>query len=366
MELTELSNQVATAYNESTPLNIVGGGSKAFLGNRSGDAHQLLSLAAYSGVIDYFPDELVLRVKAGTRVADLVAQLSENNQMLAFDPPAHSDASTIGGVIAAGVSGSRRPYAGAAKDYLLGVGVLLQDGNYCEFGGQVMKNVAGYDVSRLMCGSMGTLGVIVDVSLKVLPKPGCELSLSLEMTLDAARDCVTDLISRVSGLSASCYEAGKLSLRFSGFEQTVRVEVDRMGGEGIDNSFWSTLDIQYPGSAPLSNLKLSSPELSDSKPSAPMGDELWRLSTHANEPISHEFPVMDWGFSQRWLVDPSVDPRQDYAGEGHWTRFIAVNPDIDAEPFHPLDPVLTKLHQRVKQNFDARGIFNPGRMYKDL
>jgi glycolate oxidase FAD binding subunit len=339
--INALKEQVAAIQ---TSVNIVGAGTKSFLGNVNSELPSI-EMSSHQGVIEYYPTELVIRARAGTPIKELLALVEQQNQMLAFDPPNHAAAATLGGVVASGLSGSRRPYAGSVKDFVLGAGMILHDGTYSEFGGQVMKNVAGYDVSRLVTGSFGVLGVIADVSLKILPKPALEISRTLELDLMTAQTLVGDLTRAVSPLSANCYADGILSLRFSGSETAVEQTLNQVGGDSLDANFWSDIDTQQ----------------------APMFDsasELWRLSTQPQEPLAdNQYQLLEWGFSQRWLFDPESDPRIGYTGPGHWTRFKTGISSFEAEAFEPLTPAVLKLHQRIKSVFDPKNVFNPTRMY---
>jgi glycolate oxidase FAD binding subunit len=342
----QFAELVRTAIASNQALTICGGGTRPFPGDSKASIE--LHMSGYAGVVDYRPEELVVRARSGTRLTDLKTLLGAEGQMLVSDPPVHGKTSTIGGLIATGVSGSRRPYAGAIRDAVLGVSLLLQDATQAEFGGQVMKNVAGYDVSRLVCGSFGMLGPILDVSLKVAPKPEMEASVSLECSPMRAKEIIEKLTRRVSGISASCYLEGQLRLRFSGSETAVTKEISGQGGESIGNGFWAELDNQT-----LASLVATK--------------DLWRLSTDPSEPFSEErFPIADWGFGQRWLLDPEVNPRDSYGGVGHWTRVRRSEAAFSAETFHPLSPLQMRLMRRVKSAFDSEGLFNPGCMYPGL
>ena len=336
--MTDLDDLCARVAETSAALHIRGGGSRRFPLPVVENA-AVLELDQYGGVIEYYPEELVVRAKAGTRLTELIRMLGDEGQMLASDPPVHDDSSTVGGVVATGLSGSRRPYGAAIKDIVLGVGLILDDGTYAEFGGQVMKNVAGYDVSRLVCGSFGILGPIADVSLKVVPRPECETSRMVTLSPEDAMILVGKLRRNGAGISASCYYAGNLYLRFSGAEkQTLKIATE-VGGDECDNDFWSQLDGQ----------NLSCFE----------GADVWRLSTHPSDPAREDFQLMDWGFAQRWLINPASDPRIDYDGQGHWTRVQCPDNVFKAATFEPLSDVHSKLMGRVKEAFDPRGKFNP-------
>ena len=342
----EMAQNIKKAGSDGYSLSVEGAGTKSFIGYVD-DRLKVLKTKGYSGVLDYHPSELVVRVKSGTPVCELSDLLQEEGQMLAFDPPQNSSESTIGGVVSAGLSGSARPYRGAARDHLLGVGMLLHDGSYCEFGGQVMKNVAGYDVSRLVCGAYGTLGVLADVSMKVLPIPELQKTVKLECSFVVARDIVKRLSRTASPLSATCYFEGVLNIRLSGSEHSVNSAAKLLGGEHGDFDFWSQLDSQ--------NLAIFQ-----------NASDIWRLSTNPDEPFfDREFSVMDWGFSQRWLFDPLSDPRKEYKGSGHWTRIRNDSNSFFAPVFQPLSSAAFALHRRLKSELDPKGIFNPGRMYRE-
>ena len=177
--LDALRDAVATAASERAPLRVRGGGSKDFYGGML--AGQVLDTGGYCGVVAYEPTELYVTARCGTRLAEVESVLAERGQMLAFEPPAQfgcglpenpgESVATVGGAVAAGLAGPRRQQVGGVRDFILGVKLVDGSGRVLEFGGQVMKNVAGYDVSRLMAGSMGTLGLIAEVTLKVLPRP---------------------------------------------------------------------------------------------------------------------------------------------------------------------------------------------------
>lgn len=343
-----LCETVRAASKRGQKLRIVGGETRAFLGEALVGDYEDLSLASHEGVLSYYPAELVVRAKSGTRVADIVQLLADKGQMLAFEPPVHGESSTIGGLVATGLSGARRPYGGAVRDAILGVGLILQDGTWAEFGGQVMKNVAGYDVSRLVCGSHGILGPVTDVSLKVLPAPEVEQSISLEMQLASAQALCASLSQKVSGLSASCFLEDVLYLRFSGSEFLVRESLAKLGGEALDPLFWTQVSNQ------------SLPVFEHAK-------DIWRLSVRPDEKTGdYAFGMMDWGFAQRWLFDPESDPRKGYQGAGHWTRFCCRTSDFEAPVFQPLPTAQLSITKGLKAAFDRQGIFNPGRMYSEL
>ncbi len=342
-----LQSQLERAVATNTPLCVVGGDSKAFFGRAS--EGEPLCTSAHRGVVHYAPTELVLTARCGTPLSEITHLLAEHGQMLPFEPPAFGDAATIGGTIACGLSGPRRPYAGASRDFVLGTTILSGDGQILRFGGEVMKNVAGYDVSRLMCGALGTLGVLLDVSLKVLPRPAYDASLRLEMSAAEAIDAMNRWASQPLPLSGACHDGGAVILRLSGSEESVRGAMAKLGGEPLaeGDSFWSDLREQT-----LAFFDSDSP--------------LWRLcvpSTVAPLELPGKW-LLDWGGGQRWLKTPANESTvRDAAASagGHATLFRGG--DRSGDVFQKLEPQLAKLHRALKLRFDPTGILNPGRMY---
>ncbi len=234
----QLADTIRMAAARGAALHVRGGGTKDFYGNDQGKGTgqvetDFLDVASYAGIVDYEPTELVVTACGGTRLADLEAELSAHGQMLAFEPPHFGSGATLGGCIAAGLSGPRRAFAGAARDFVLGVRTLDGRGDDLHFGGQVMKNVAGYDVSRLMSGSMGTLGVLLEVSLKVLPIPAMELTLRFQMSEAEAIRNMNAWAGKPLAISATCFCEGELTLRLSGAEPAVRAASRKLGGDEI-------------------------------------------------------------------------------------------------------------------------------------
>jgi len=349
---TSLQEQVRTAIENQTPLAIEGGGSKSFYGYPPSAELGRLDVSSHRGVIDYEPAELVLRARAGTRLSEINRVLGDNNQLLPFEPPDFDGSATIGGVIASGLSGPRRPYAGSARDFVLGVTLITGDGAILEFGGQVMKNVAGYDVSRLLTGSMGTLGVILDVSLKVLPAPEVEVTRSVAVSRQEFQARLQSM-QRSMPLSAAAFQDGCLRVRLSGSEVAVSTAAQNMGGEEADNAYWGKLNTLecFAGV-----------------------ENLWRVSV---APASRLFlgdaddgaAVIDWGGGIRWLTDPGYAPRELLAAEdGHATlmKYDQESLSSGIDIFQPLPEPLLGIHKKLKQQFDPTGIFNPGRMYRDI
>ncbi|WP_110597901.1 glycolate oxidase subunit GlcE [Salinicola lusitanus] len=357
-----LCEQVARAQAERATLRIVGGNTKAFYGRRVETA-QALSTTGHHGIVHYDPVELVATVRAGTRLRDLERALADNGQRLAFEPPHFGDDATVGGMVAAGISGPRRPWAGAVRDFVLGVRIITSDGKQLRFGGEVMKNVAGYDLSRLMVGAQGTLGVLTEVSFKVLPTPHAHACLRLELPLTEALERLTAWGREPMPITGAAHDGEALHLRLEGGEGSVSATRQRLGGETEDSRFWSQLrELQLPFfDGAFDN----------------DAHVLWRLSLPAlaRTPALEGDWLIDWAGAQRWLKSAEGcgfedEPRADahiheaaIAAGGHATRFT---PDANgASPFTPLPPVLAKYHRQLKQRLDPQAIFNPGRLYAE-
>ena len=360
--------RIRAAYADNTPLVIQGCSSKAFYGNAG--AGEILDTRDLAGVVDYQPKELVLTARAGTPLADIETLLAEQGQMLAFEPPHFGRPATLGGSIATGLSGPRRPYAGAARDFVLGVRIIDGTGQPLRFGGQVIKNVAGYDVSRLMVGALGTLGLITEVSLKVLPKPAAETTLQYELDEAAALLKMNQWAGQPLPLSATSWHAGLLTLRLSGAASAVHAAQAKLGGEALNDAaaFWQRLRDQAT-------------PFFDKRP-------LWRLAVKSTTPPLQRGDAqwIEWGGAVRWLASdlPAATLREaaKTAG-GHATLFRGNAPSPQPSPrpgegakvvpkaisdgaFAPLAPALATLHRNLKQRFDPKGIFNRGRLYPDF
>ena len=343
---------IRAAAEDKVPLCIRGGGSKDFYGNYiPGRNDGVLDASAYAGIVDYERTELVLTARAGTRLADLETELRKHGQMMAFEPPHFEPAATLGGCIATGLSGPRRASAGAVRDFVLGVRMLDGRGDDLRFGGQVMKNVAGYDVSRLMTGSMGTLGLLLEISLKVLPLPAMETTLRIPMVEAEAIERMNLWAGKPLPVSATCFYDGELFVRLSGAEPAVRAAHSKLGGDEIDDGgvFWESVREQ-------------------SHSFFQSGKSLWRLSIKSTAP---PLPLpgkqlMEWGGALRWWadetgVDAGVARGIAKAAGGHATLFRSR--ESCADVFHPLEPAMLAIHRRIKEKFDPMGILNPGRMY---
>jgi glycolate oxidase FAD binding subunit len=347
-----IAERVRTAAAAGQSLRIRGGGSKDFYGQAlKGD---LLDMRAFSGVLSYEPSELVVTVRAGTPLAELEALLASQGQCLPFEPPHFGPNATVGGMVASGLNGPARGSVGAVRDYMLGVTLVNGKGEVLTFGGQVMKNVAGYDVSRLMAGSLGTLALLLEVSLKVLPVAPAESTLLFEMTEAQA----LKQLNRWGGLplpiNASCWQDGHLAVRLRGAKAAVAAARVTMGGEAADSTagaLWSGLREQ---TLPFFELQ---------------GDEsLWRVSVPDTAAALDLGPkLMEWGGAQRWLKRPASQApsiRQAAAQAlGHATLFRAADKSVPV--FTPLSAPLARIHHALKQQFDPAGIFNPGRLSAD-
>ena len=295
----EIAERVRAARADRTPLYLTAGGSKRECIGRHCDAVDF-DLSAHDGIVDYQPDELVLTARSGTRLADIDAALEERGQHLSFEPPRFSPAATIGGTVACNLSGPARPWGGSVRDMVLGARLVDGRGEKLRFGGQVMKNVAGYDVSRFLAGSLGVLGVITEVSLKVLPRHEASDTRVLELDAPAAVETMNRLAARPGPLDAAAWLEGRLYLRASGTAHAVAAAVRASGGEPLSGAaaFWQALR-------------------------------------------DHELPF--------------------FGGTAPLWRFRGGDRNGEVKP--PLSPPEQKLHRRLKRAFDPDGILNPGRMY---
>ena len=344
----QILDQVRTALEAKSPLALKGGNTKAFYGYPA--QGEELDLSGHSGVVEYDPGELVMTCRAGSRLSDIRDQLAQNGQYLPFEPPAFGDAATIGGTVACGFSGPGRPWRGSLRDYLLGVKIISGRGEVLVFGGQVMKNVAGYDVSRLLAGSMGTLGVVLEVSFKVLPQPARELTLVFKCDQDEA----IRRINRWSGLplplSAASWCDGRLSVRLSGAVSQTEKAAEQLAADELSENQERWLQLRehelefFAGGSPL-----------------------WRLSVPPACPALELDGdcLLDWGGAQRWYATTESSDRIRAAAEaagGHATLFRGGS---GTDRFHPQPPAMAELQKRVKQAFDPLGLFNPFRTNRD-
>ena len=347
MSLAALQDRIRLAAERRTPLELRGGGSKRFFGNAP--CGEVLDTRDYAGITDYEPSELVLTARCGTPLAEVEQVLREKGQCLAFEPP-HFGAATFGGCIAAGLAGPRRVAAGALRDFVLGVKLVDGQARVLDFGGRVMKNVAGYDVSRLVAGSLGTLGLIAEASIKVLPVPRAERTLGLEMDEARALEAINRWAAEPLPISASAWHAGTLYVRLSGSQPALDAAAPRIGGDDLPGAaaWWQSLREQ-------------------THPFFAGEGDLWRIAVPSTTaPLALGAQLVEWHGALRWLRSPEAAEIRAMAKRagGHATLFRAR--DKSAAAFAPLDPVLLRLHRALKQAFDPAGIFNPGRLYAEL
>jgi len=357
--LARLIDRVAAARADHAALDIRGGGTKVFYGEPP--RGEPLDVTGMAGISSYEPTELVVSARAGTPLAELEALLEQQGQCLPFEPPRFSDGGTVGGMVAAGLSGPARAAVGSVRDHVLGVTLLNGRGEVLTFGGQVAKNVAGYDVSRLMAGSLGVLGVICEVSLKVLPISRAQATLSFDCSEDQALEQLRRWASQPLPVSASVWHDGRLHLRLAGAAAAVSAACGKLGGTVQDPvaamNWWSSVRDQTAGFFVLDAADRG------------RGERLWRLSVAATAaPV--KLPgrqLIEWHGAERWWRTPAdaaeVRSAARLAG-GHATLMRG-----DAESaavFTPLSDVLMRVHQGLKQAFDPARIFNPGRLYAEL
>ena len=410
--LDALLEAVRDAVATRTPLSVRGGGTKAWYGQRTEGA--ALDVRLHAGVIDYEPSELVMVARAGTPLAEVEALLARHRQMLAFEPPHFAPAAasaaasalpfdddaisrarsprpasattsttdsatpgaTLGGCIAAGLSGPRRMAAGAVRDFVLGARVIDGRGQHLAFGGKVMKNVAGYDVSRVLVGSLGTLGVLTEVSFKVLPQPSQSVTLAYTMDEQPALDRLNQWAGQAIAITASAWTAqpsngaafssrgGRLLVRLEGSEAAVQAAIRRIGGLDVDPreaaGLWRDLREQTAGFFA----------------ERPADATLWRLALPSTAPpldattLDFADQLIEWGGAQRWIAtraDPQTVRAAAAALGGHATAWRAsAETKATHGVFAPLSAPLFAIHRRLKDEFDPHRLFNRGRMYADL
>ena len=349
MRLDYIVDALSLAADSRSPLRIRGAGSKDFYGGML--AGDVLDVSTYRGIVAYEPTELYITARCGTPLAEIETALAEKGQMLAFEPP-HFSGATLGGCVAAGLSGPRRQQAGAVRDFVLGVKLIDGTGQVLDFGGQVMKNVAGYDVSRLLAGSLGTLGVLAEVTLKVLPKPVAEQTLVFEMNESEALAWLNQWGGQPLPISASFWHDGQLSLRLAGANAAVEAARRALGGN----------DAVAPEQLWLAIREQSHPAFA--------GGVLWRLAlpSTAALPGLAGLRAIEWGGGLRWYGGEAAGIRDAAtAAGGHAVLYRAPESLRCREgAFAPLSPALLALHRRLKKSFDPHGILNPGRLYAEL
>ena len=346
--IKNFSETIRKASAEGTQLRIRGSGSKDFYGLvLIGD---VLDARALTGIVDYEPTELVITARAGTPLRDVEKALADGGQMLAFEPPHFGPDATLGGCIACGFSGPRRAAMGSARDFVLGVRIVNGLGEDLHFGGQVMKNVAGYDLSRLLTGSFGTLGLITEVSLKVLPLPEKELTLRFELDEAQAIASMNKWAAKPLSLSATCHLDGVLYVRLSGAAPAVAATHKKLGGEVV-----------HDGAVLWQSIREQTHPMFESAPA------LWRFSIKATAaPLGLGRQIIEWNGSLRWIAE-DLDPARAFdaahRADGHATLFRGGNKRHGIQQF---SSGLLAVHKKLKRAFDPHGILGPGRIHADF
>jgi glycolate oxidase FAD binding subunit len=346
--IEQFSETIRKAAAEQTLLRIRGSGSKDFYGLVL--IGEVLDARTLTGIVDYEPTEMVMTARAGTPLRTVEKALAEGGQMLAFEPPHFGPDATLGGCIACGFSGPRRAAMGSARDFVLGVRIVNGLGEELRFGGQVMKNVAGYDLSRLLTGSCGTLGLITEVSLKVLPIPQEELTLRFELDEAQAIASMNKWAAKPLSLSATCHLDGELYVRLSGAAQAVAATHRKLGGEVVQD-----------GAALWQSIREQTHPMFESAPA------LWRFSIKATAaPLGLGRQIIEWNGSLRWVAE-DLDPGRAFdaahRADGHATLFRGGNKRHGIQQF---SPGLLAVHKKLKRAFDPHGIFGPGRIHADF
>lgn len=358
-EISQLVDQVLAARASFRPILIAGGGTKSFYGNPfepQAESAVTLDMRSLRGIVNYHPSELVVTALAGTPLKEVMDTLDASGQMLAFDPPAFGMGATIGGCISAGLSGPGRYGAGPIKDFVLGAHLLDAQGRVLKFGGEVMKNVAGYDVSRLLTGSMGMFGALTQVSVKVAPKPFEVCTLEWQISEAAALDLCLSWRALPLPISATAWESvggdGRLRVRLAGAAAAILSARQRMGAAVVANEeadqYWS--------------------DLREQRLSFFARPVLWRVACAPGTPALNLGPTLiEWGGGQRWIAadcDPQlIQSKAEHAG-GHATLFKYPPGYVlpAAGVFQPLSQGVATIVRRLKQEFDPKAVFNPGRL----
>lgn len=344
-----LSDVIKQAVSDKRAVRITGSGSKSFYGNPCTSTP--VDVSFHQGILEYEPSELFITARAGTPIEEIRQELQKHQQYLPFDPPRYQGKGTLGGMLASGLSGPARPYQGAVRDYVLGVKCINGKGEILRFGGQVIKNVAGYDVSRLMCGAMGTLGIILEVSLKVLPEPDIQLTVEKDCDMSEAFRLMQQWQHKSDVLSAMSFHAGQLRIRLCGTRMAVAAAQEKLALNESDDTYWQQLrdhqlDFFTQGSLPM-----------------------WRIHTrrgHMLEHFSMEHCLMDWGGGQYWLhAEISEDEMQSLATAQGAYATLFDNQYVQRSVFPIKDEHSRRIEKRIKLSFDPEGILNPGILSPD-
>ncbi|MGH1536963.1 MAG: glycolate oxidase subunit GlcE [Gammaproteobacteria bacterium] len=351
--MTDCTNDIAAkiqdAFQQKQALHIHAGNTKSFYGRKI--QAQPLSMVQHAGVIEYEPSELYITARSGTSLTEIEQTIADQNQMLPCEPPHFGINATLGGMISSGLSGCRRVSAGSVRDCILGTDILNGKGEALHFGGKVMKNVAGYDVSRLMCGALGTLGVILSASIRLLPKPECEHTIALTLDSKTAIAKMNEWANSPIPISATFYDGEMLYIRLSSSLSAVNACKKEIGGEAIDqcDMFWKAIK------------EHTHDFFNAEKP-------LWRLSVPPSTEtlnIAGE-NILEWNGSLRWYLsdmdESTIRVEAERVG-GHATLFKG---DANEQVFHPLSSASMKIHKKLKHVLDPAGILNSGRMFAEL
>lgn len=345
----ELIAQVRDAVEAKETLAISAGCSKTFMG-RQIETDRTIDVSGHTGIVSYQPVELVMTARAGTTLAEIESALAENNQMLACEPPRFGGKATLGGTLAANVSGPGRPWYGSIRDHVLGVTLINGESEQLRFGGQVMKNVAGYDLSRLQAGAMGGLGLMTEISLKVLPKPATTRTLKFTMDQAEAIQRMNSMSGQPKPITAAYWSSGELFVRLAGAASAVDATTESWGGEELASdvalALWS--------------------DLQDQQLAIFNADKVWRFSMKSSAdvlPIEGD-SLINWGGAERWYVGDHSFDRMVVLAEGAGGQVsLYRGGDRTDEVLHPVNPSIQSLQQRIKASVDPQGVFNPGRAF---
>lgn len=345
----DIASTVQHAYQKKTPLHISAGNTKHFYGRNI--QAETLSLANHTGIIEYEPSELYITARSGTPLQEIEQIIAEHHQIIPCEPPYFGTAATLGGMVASGLSGPRRVYAGSVRDCILGAEIINGKGEILRFGGKVMKNVAGYDVSRLMCGALGTLGVLLSVSLRLLPNPVSEQTIALSLGSDEAIEKMSQWANTAMPVSATFFDGKTLYLRLSSSLSAIETCKRKIGGEVMDQDemFWN-------------NIKEHAHNFfASTKP-------LWRISVPANTQTLN-LPgecAIEWNGALRWYFsdanETTIRSEAEHVG-GNANLFKG---GITENVFHPLTKPSMKIHKKLKQAMDPASILNPGKMFAEF
>ena len=345
----ELIAQVRDAVEAKETLAISAGCSKTFMG-RQIETDRTIDVSGHTGIVSYQPVELVMTARAGTTLAEIESALAENNQMLACEPPRFGGKATLGGTLATNVSGPGRPWYGSIRDHVLGVTLINGESKQLRFGGQVMKNVAGYDLSRLQAGAMGGLGLMTEISLKVLPKPATTRTLKFTMDQAEAIQRMNSMSGQPKPITAAYWSSGELYVRLAGAASAVDATAKSWGGEELASdvalALWS--------------------DLQDQQLAIFNADKVWRFSMKSSAdvlPIEGD-SLINWGGAERWYVGDHSFDRMVALAEGAGGQVsLYRGGDRTDEVLHPVNPSIQSLQQRIKASVDPQGVFNPGRAF---